>query len=125
MSSFIVTDKTISRICTSLAIGQDTISLTRLGRRLLKMNIRATGQRYPDKPYLDEQQAKKAINTFNYDPAYCNKYQELKSLQCYLYQCSEGTIPQTKLYRELRKHETELINAIISSIPEYDKAEWD
>ena len=51
-------------------------------------------------------------------------WQFLKSLQCYLYQCCEGNVPDCDLYKELTNLKHTLQSYIISQMPEYDKAEW-
>ena len=89
---------------------------------LYKLNQEAVKQRYnepdnsnyitiPDKP--------------DWDQGTVNKYQALKSIQCLLYQCSEGTVPETKLYKFLEAFEKRYMHYIIDDIPEYDKARWD
>jgi hypothetical protein len=51
--------------------------------------------------------------------------QVLKSLQCWLYQCCEGEVPETELYKlfdtDVRLY---LMDKIIDTLPEYQKAEW-
>jgi hypothetical protein len=51
--------------------------------------------------------------------------QVLKSLHCWLYQCNEGAVPETKLYQlfddDIRGY---LMSKIISLLPEYEEAEW-
>jgi hypothetical protein len=51
--------------------------------------------------------------------------QVLKSLQCWLYQCNEGDVPQTALYG-LFDNEVQLylMNEIIDTLPEYQNAYW-
>ena len=51
--------------------------------------------------------------------------QILKSLQCFIYQCSEGDIVKDELYLMLRDIERILINYIISHLEEYKKAKWE
>lgn len=51
--------------------------------------------------------------------------QILKSLQCFIYQCSEGDMIKDKLYLMLRDIERILINYIISHLEEYKKAKWE
>lgn len=51
-------------------------------------------------------------------------WQFLKSLQCYLYQCCEGNVPDCDLYKELTNLKHTLQSYIISQMPEYNKAEW-
>lgn len=55
----------------------------------------------------------------------CSKIQGVKSLDCWLYQCTEGSIPNTALYRLMKEIRNYLTKAIISSLPEYSNAEWD
>ena len=45
--------------------------------------------------------------------------------QCYLYQCTEGSIPDTALYKALKELENIIIHYIVSHTPEYKKAIWD
>ena len=52
-------------------------------------------------------------------------YQFLKSLQCYLYQCTEGSIPETALYKALKELENIITYYIVTHTPEYKKAIWD
>jgi hypothetical protein len=49
--------------------------------------------------------------------------QVLKSMQCWLYQCCEGNVPETKLYK-LFDHEVQiyLMEKIIDWLPEYHQA---
>lgn len=48
----------------------------------------------------------------------------LKSLQCFLYQCSEGEVPYDPLYKALREFENVLKDNIIVALPEYQEAPW-
>jgi hypothetical protein len=51
--------------------------------------------------------------------------QVLKSLQCWLYQCREGDVPETELYKLFDDDvQTYLMNKIITMLPEYEKADW-
>jgi hypothetical protein len=51
--------------------------------------------------------------------------QVLKSLQCWLYQCSEGTIPGTGLYKLFDTDvQMYLMSKIIDTLPEYQRAKW-
>jgi hypothetical protein len=51
--------------------------------------------------------------------------QVLKSLQCWLYQCNEGAVPETALY-QLFDNDVQLylMNEIIDTLPEYQNAVW-
>ena len=54
-----------------------------------------------------------------------NKIQCLKSLQCLIYQCSEGEVVKTGLYKKLVEVQNDLQDLIIRDLPEYEQAVWD
>ena len=124
MSSHIVEDETISRFLSVISAKAFDEQNTKLGRKLLAMNIKATEQRYPGNHFLTEVQKKKRLKDFEFNFTKVSKIQALKSLTCFLYQCSEGTVPKSKLYKEMREKENTLMYKIIDELPEYDKAEW-
>ena len=55
-----------------------------------------------------------------------NLHQIIKSINCFLYQCSEGEISRDTrpIYRLLEDLSYKLCYHIISRTPEYDKAVW-
>jgi hypothetical protein len=124
MSSFIVGDITIDRFMSVVWKNSSEEGLTKLGRNLLRMNVDATEQRYPTHPYLDEDEREQRIRNYKFHFQEVTPIQALKSMSCFLYQCSEGTIPKRALYKQMRKKETELAFSIVDAMPEYDKAEW-
>jgi len=140
MSSFIVTNQTISNIlslffwkrrkyCFEYQIEnelnlKEEKDFKEFGKQLLKLNIEATNQRYPNNPYLTSKEAKKRIASFKWSDNLKNDMQGLKSLHCFLYQCSEGNIPETELYKTLKTISHRIKDAIIAEIPAYNKAEW-
>ncbi len=133
MSSYIVEDITINRIlsyidhahlCSCSKLREKYAELTKLGRAMLKMNIDATNQRY-EKPYLTPQEVKARLANFKYDYyQLVDIYQVLKSLNCYNYQCAEGTINRRWLNKEMEDLAQAITNQIVSDRPEYEKAEW-
>lgn len=60
-----------------------------------------------------------------YSNASSNPIQLLKSLNCLIYQCSEGAVVETGLYKKLLEVKADLSADIISDLPEYDQAVWD
>lgn len=94
----------------------------RLAIDLYQMNRDAVKQRY-DEP--EDSDYIKIPDCLNWDGEKLNKYQCLKSMRCLRYQCSEGNVPETKLYKMLDKLIEVWTNYIIDDIPEYNKAEWD
>lgn len=51
-------------------------------------------------------------------------YQLLKSLNCYVYQCSEGIVPDTPIYKAIDKLAVKVAEYIATHQPEYEQAEW-
>ena len=51
-------------------------------------------------------------------------YQLLKSLECYIYQCSEGNVPNTPIYKAIDDLSTRLAIFIATNQKEYEDAEW-
>ena len=53
-----------------------------------------------------------------------NQYQQLKSLECFLYQSCEGNAQHTDLYKYLESLKAQFMSLIISELPEYEQASW-
>ena len=51
-------------------------------------------------------------------------YQLLKSLNCYMYQCSEGNVPDSPIYKAMEKLVISLTVFIACNQEEYKNAEW-
>ena len=51
-------------------------------------------------------------------------HQDYKTIQCYLYQCYEGNVPETPLFKVLKKLEKEVACYIVENQPEYEEAQW-
>jgi hypothetical protein len=108
-----------------------------IGRKLYAMNVAAVQERYPDtieRPEhtpgpCDDQGIFDFANVidFAYRPtdARCNRMQAYTSIQCLLYQCSEGEIDKSPLYAELESVLNRIACNIVDSLPEYDAAKWD
>jgi len=47
-----------------------------------------------------------------------------KLLGCLLYQCSEGNVPDMKLFKALDAFHNRLAHSIVSSLPEYARYPW-
>src|SRR3954452_23853152 len=90
---------------------------TRLGQRMLDLNQLALGHRYGD--------LEKAV-VYKFQAADCSQIEAFKALQCWLYQCMEGDIPdQTSLFKFFKNFV--LPNWAISFVmksSDYDRAEW-
>jgi hypothetical protein len=139
MSAFIVADKTINHIVNWLrsekflcpeipdkfkALGIDRAVSgweAKLGRAMFQLNIRAVDARYGS-----GQAAKIRKRAYRYHVAeVAPLVQVLQSLHCWLYQCDEGVVPATELYRLFATDvQIYLMDTIITNLPEYEKAKW-
>ena len=135
MSAFLVADKTINKILNVLEqhIGrstrlktkfEDELGITfgenwqtKLGQKMWDLNQLALGYRYGDE---------KQELVYKFSAAACTTIQAYKALRCWIYQCCEGEIPeQSKLYKFFDEIVSQhLAHWIITSVPEYDRAEW-
>jgi len=135
MSAFMVEDKTINRVVTHVftngtydtlrrlnaecATPGEPIDEPMLGAMLFSLNIQGVNARY------GEGQAKEFRDLdYRYQYEHATPIQVLKSLQCWIYQCSEGDVPDTLLYQIMKEYEHMLADSIISKLPAYNAAEW-
>jgi len=136
MSSFVVEDRTINRVLTFLqhpGTGleflerfaamkletnvHDPRELNMLGLRMLALNHEAYGARYGEEVDI-------ATYEFRTVPM-TTRMQAYKTLQCWLYQCAESTIPESsELYQAFEEVKNHIAAAIVSELPAYDAAEW-
>ena len=140
MSAFIVQDKTINRVVTWMAeetrrnpyfaqkIEQGLLLSTddhqweaKLARAMFQLNIDGVNARYGP----GEAQKFRTLD-FTFRPEHAlDKVQVLKSLQCWLYQCCEGRIMYSPMYRFFDEWVVRyLMSQIIDALPTYNKAEW-
>lgn len=90
----------------------------KLGKAMVKMNYDAVNYRYDKK-------TKPRAFKYNDKEDHRDIIQVLKSLECYLYQCSEGDINEQPLFIALRSIEEILKNIIIKEFTDYDKKVWE
>jgi len=89
----------------------------KLGQDMIDLNYGAVNERYSE----DE----KPVGFKRIRKVPASDIQTVKSLQCYLYQCTEGDkFENSKLYQGLRRIEEHLLNEIVTSLPAYGKAVW-
>src|ERR1700694_2447680 len=118
MSAFMVEDQTINRVVTWLTreVQRSRFTLDwlareydvdvsgdqwdeKLARAMFQLNCDGVHARYGE----GEAEKFRPLN-FTYKPEGDTfLVQVLKSLQCFLYQCSEGDVPHTKLYQFLEE----------------------
>ncbi len=144
MSAFVVSTETMDRVVDGVILaarlagkhGQamdsfagirttDPDARTMIGRKLFAMNHMAVNYRYGslarDTWPLDEHQ------TYTYGTG--GKGQSpaalVKAMDCLAYQCAEGDVPKSRLYKELATAIGLLCRDIVSGLPNYERAPWD
>ena len=129
MSAYIVGKKTIDRIVTyintkrlqSIDYSYPAIykayqgDCNKLGQNLWKMNVLAVDQLYKENNPID---------LYHYECQFVDKIQAYKSLQGYLYQCDEGTVSESPLFKDMDRLANELASEIVMDLSAYEKAEW-
>lgn len=129
MSSFICSNDTINKVLAAMFLDQWPTDLQRyqMGKRLAEMNDNAYAYRYKvnsgsaafsDKHHFLSMHDVQMGNGKVLIPI-------IKSMECYLYQCSEGNIPESSLYKEVKAKLNELREAYIQSTQEYKSAPWE
>jgi hypothetical protein len=141
MSAYIVADKTINNVVNWLRrdmdreqfslihhkltkLGFDTGTsdwVERLGHAMFQLNINAVDARYGN----GEAEKFRKLDYRYQETVPVPLMQVLKSLQCWLYQCCEGDVPETELYGLFdRDIQMDLMGKIIGILPEYQNAVW-
>jgi len=139
MSAYIVEDTTINKVVTwlrrevstnhfSLEVARKyNIDLTsdqweeKLAKAMFQLNCHGVIARYG----AGEPEKFRPQNFTHKPEPYGSLVQVFKSLQCWMYQCNEGDVPQTKLYQFFEEVERYLAVKIVMDLPEYDKAKWE
>lgn len=88
-----------------------------LGFALFKMNCAAVNARYGDN---DD-----SAGEYKWKYAYATTGVRLyKMIRCLLYQCSEGDVPKTPLFKALEKFNDRLAHEIVGKSKEYEALPW-
>jgi len=150
MSAFIVSKECMNRvvaaICYRSRYGQvirtfDGIATdskgaaTEIGRRLFTLNVEAIYQRYPDTldapdnmpGPVDKSGKSTALRDaarFVALPVHVDLVAAVKAMNCLSYQCAEGDVPETPLYKELERAIGEIACEFVRRQPAYDAAAW-
>ena len=141
MSAWIVGPKTINRILYSLSQMRDgwikskitemfleidpkwdfIENPTEIGKAMYSLNIDAVGARYGGRKRGDLPGSQ---GEYYYELTPCNDIQAYKSLRCWIYQCSEGDVPERPLYKAFEQIGTFIAEKIVNNLPQYDEADW-
>ena len=126
MSAYLCDDKHISQVAEFLCYHAGTFhpsfwrqgwTAERIGKELHSMNCEALRQRYEDREFPE----------FVYvaSPLAVPLGQSLKSMECLRYQCSEGDVPKTELYKQLSRAIESLTGELLKrDCREYAGASW-
>ena len=139
MSAFMVEDKTINNVVNWLWDESNRLSLIprklkelgfdtsvpgwaeALGYMMFQLNIQAVDARYGN----GEAAKFRDLDYQYWMTRSVPLVQVLKSLQCWLYQCCEGDVPKTELYKLFGTDvQLYLMSKIIEKLPAYEKADW-
>lgn len=131
MSAFIVEKESIERIASIISL-RDTYKrrlrkdfnidleqkegFNNLCVALYSLNYDSVNYRYRENTVLEPDTYSVMLSD--------NPFQDIKTIQCFLYQCSEGDIPDTKLFGFIEDLLHDLMYDVISKNPEYEKAKW-
>ena len=117
MSSYIVSNRTIQAIVTTFARklpgNPYSADLQKLGQLLIEMNFSAYNDRYPNDKSV-------GLETYQHSHLTLSDLSAYKIVSAYLYQCSEGDVPETDLYKAVAYLKSILADAIISRIDGFD-----
>lgn len=92
-----------------------------LGRAMRNLNIQGVSARYDE----DKVAVLLGEDTYEYTSGFMtSRIEAYKSLQCWLYQCCEGNVPDSTLYKAFESVRANMAMHIVSRLPEYDKANW-
>ena len=137
MSAFMVEDKSINKIVSWLAEDRDIQSWleyfhpeiqlngkessAKLGQALFDMNVDSINQRYGDNQAQEFRPLDYAWRSEIPDP----DIRTYKTLSCLLYQCCEGNVDETPLYKSMQAISDHLAHRIVGNLKAYDDAPWE
>jgi hypothetical protein len=135
MSAYMVTSKTINRVLNFIANDRDCTQYrtdlahtfghnlnideerAKLGAEMFELNREAVSQRYPNARQM-------VAGEYAFANDNCDMLQALASLECWLYQCTEGDVPQQPLYTAFKDIEHWLAKRIIHNLPGWRACQW-
>lgn len=94
--------------------------LRKLASDLFKMNCDGVNARYGENQAQEFRPLDFEYKSITAPPI----VQAIKSMQCLLYQCSEGDVGTQPLYKALADTIDRCCSHVVSALPEYDKAKW-
>lgn len=130
MSAFIVGHETMQRCAIGFLLGTmpygaplaNEAEVTETGRKLYAMNQQALVERYNDNTPAPEFTGQR-MRPLTYSKQ--ELVQIYKSMHCLLYQCSEGDVPDSELFKQLELAAGAVASRIVNMMHEYQQATWD
>lgn len=102
-------------------------------KALYQLNVDAYKARYgetveiPEKPeghYFVKFEQAVSDDGYAYSKVTADHYQIYKTLECFLYQCSEGTVDEEPLFKGMVELKKAFASMIVSGTEEYNNADW-
>ena len=127
MSAFLVKDNTVEAVVTHVRGKREGYPVFpetrhRISLKMRMMNLKSLAIRYGKDSIKEELRACRGYTCRIYPRE--SKVRIYKALQCFLYQCCEGNIPSSRLYKKLERIKNELPKAIVEDSQEYSEADW-
>jgi hypothetical protein len=91
---------------------------------LWRLNFRAVNQRYEERARITTKLRAELGLAVGAPADTGNKYQTLKSIHCWAYQCAEGTVTNSKLRREVERMGYDLAESLVDETEGYKAATW-
>lgn len=138
MSAYITDDETINTVLAFIASDSDAnehiyrslenMNLVwtgmdarwALGSMMRDLNVLAVTVRYGK----DHEILEGLVDYVFADVTNISRIQAYKSLQCWLYQCTEGDVTETDLFKAFARVKDKMAHKIVGDLPEYKKALW-
>ena len=131
MSAFLVEEQTINRLVARAMRDFDADPWLAIRVKELGLNFKSSKELAIDMYGLNCESLRQRYNdrdfpSFKYVPEVPPAHlYALKNLECFLYQCMEGTVPDKPLYKFLDEvYKVYLMKRVIEDLPLYQKIQW-
>lgn len=129
MSAYMVRGETINKVVAVLTHNQyfSVEQKRELGAALIEMNADAVGSKYsrrgvvPPDFELDDIDIDHAKFEAGDRELLCPL---IKTMDCFLYQCHEGDVPNSDLYRQCEAARNDMMQMVVGALSEYINADW-
>jgi hypothetical protein len=98
---------------------QDSISCAELAQKMFELNVIAVKDRYGER---DLEQLQPLDLKYQFIPG--SLIEVIKALECWLYQCLEGNVPNLALYKAMKEAHCNLSIEYVHQTEEFEAAPW-